>query len=1116
MSPTGSAQTWLGTGTGPASLDESTCTPTNCDSYQLTLTGTPADWVGKKAHIVISWPNTSGQTDYDVFVHKGSTTSGALVGSSATSGPGPEIVDLDPNQPGIGTGVFTVNVVYFLAAPPDQYTGTATAVSGAPVPTPTPSPGSTPTPTPIPPGTARFHNFVAPPGFGENAGEPSVGVNWLSENVVRAGSGHTFSNSLNAVLPNGGTETYYGGFLTEMLRITFDDCSSPANAFWEKKPVTLAATPRALGDPILFTDHGYPGQVGPGRTFVSQEEAQAGSTTDVTDNDGDTFMVSQGAGAPAGVDHQTVGAGPYHAPTPPTAMYPATGPKRAVYYASQSVTDARTSRSDDGGITFLPAVPMYTTADCGGLHGHIKVAPDGTVYVPNNACGGTDPIGHVDGQQAAIVSEDNGITWSIRAIPNSDTNIDRDPSIGIATDGTVYMGMQSADGHARISVTHDKGLHWSTPLDVGVASAAVTGPPVGGINNMVFPEVVAGDPNRAAFAFYGRTTAGNNYSQPDFPGVWYLYISTTYDGGAHWTTVNATPGDPIQRGGICGGGTCRNLLDFFDITIDKEGRVVVGWDDGCVGGCVNGGNNSFTAKATLTRQSGGKRMLAAFDPVEPTLPGAPAVTGTLTGSTVRLAWSIPDDGASPITGYHIFKGTGTTFTLLATTNVPNYTDATFVAGQKYRVTAINGIAEGPYCKEFVPVAGAVVNGCTLPGVQVINDLLPSGADNDSAQNTPADPRVNIKQLFMAEPFINAGTEQLIFTLLVAPSTAGAAPANSQWIIVWNRQGTQASDPNDAKYDRLYVAMVTDAAGTPTFEYGKFGIPINTSPPPLPDPSANSPAKFGVPDMGTYDPSTGIIRIKVANSKFRTIDGGPTKYVAGTDLAAINVRTYFNRPDYMSDPSALGRSQRSQNNASDITDNSTYSLAGNNACAPQAQVATAVSRKVHAAQGAFDVRLIPVDAGNGIEPRRGNGAFQIVVGFVSPVTFTGATVGGGGTATTTPGPNSPPTSEVTINLTGVADVQRVNGTLTGTSAGGAPINVVVPLAVLLGDVTADGVVNSGDTQRARTHSGELTDDNNFRDDVNLDGTVNSGDSTIIRARSGNGLPPAPPPAPEKID
>ncbi|MEP6955957.1 MAG: sialidase family protein, partial [Chthoniobacterales bacterium] len=502
ITPAGPTQNWVGTAAGGASLDESTCTPATCDAYTLTLTGTPANWVGKKAHIKISWPNATD--DFDVFVHKGTIT-GPVVASSATGGGGPEEVDLDPSIASIGTGPFVVNVVYFLVIPTDQYAGQATVVNGI-APTPTPSPGATPTPTPVPPGTPRYQTFAAPPGIGEDSGEPSIGINWNSENVVRPGSGHTFTNS-NGVILNGGTALYYGGLSTTALRVTFDDCSSPANAFWEVKPLQLAGTPRALGDPILFTNNVT------GRTFVSQEESAAGSTTDVSDDDLDTLLPSMGAGAFSGFDHQTVASGPYAGPTPPSATYPATGAKQAVYYAAQNVADARTSRSDDGGITFLPSIPMYTTAQCGGLHGHLKVTPDtpatranghiGTVYVPNNACGGTDPIGHVDGQQAAIVSEDNGLTWNVRPIPNSDTKSDRDPSIGIANDGTVYMGMQAADGHARISVTHDKGLTWTAPLDVGVNSANVTGAPNGGINNIVFPAVVAGGANRSAFAYYG-------------------------------------------------------------------------------------------------------------------------------------------------------------------------------------------------------------------------------------------------------------------------------------------------------------------------------------------------------------------------------------------------------------------------------------------------------------------------------------------------------------------------------------------------------------------------------------------------------------------------------------
>ncbi len=202
IGPAGPTITWAGTALGGASLDESTCTQgVNCDSYNLTLSGVPSDWAGKKAHVKISW--TGANDDYDVFVHKGSLT-GPLVASSAQGGAGPEEVDLDPNVASVGTGLFVVNVVYFTVVAGDEYTGTASVTGGAPTPTPTPSPGSTPTPTPSSVNAPRFQNYVAPPGAGEDSGEPSIGVNYLTENVVRPGSGHTFANS-NGTILNGGT-----------------------------------------------------------------------------------------------------------------------------------------------------------------------------------------------------------------------------------------------------------------------------------------------------------------------------------------------------------------------------------------------------------------------------------------------------------------------------------------------------------------------------------------------------------------------------------------------------------------------------------------------------------------------------------------------------------------------------------------------------------------------------------------------------------------------------------------------------------------------------------------------------------------------------------------------
>ncbi|HEY2125433.1 MAG TPA: sialidase family protein, partial [Chthoniobacterales bacterium] len=480
--------------------------------------------------------------------------------------------------------------------------------------------------TPTVAGNPRFFAYMSPAGVGDSAGEPSIGSNWTKETVF---TNHNLNGTDNSI-PNGGSTLYFGGFLPAMLKVTFNDCSSPAGALWEQKPLLSASTPRAAGDPILFTDQLT------GRTFVAQLEGltPAGATIDITDDDGDTFTPSDGV-VPSDVDHETLGGGPYHSPIPPDVnpLYP-----NAVYYASQSVAEARCLRSDTGGLVFSQgSAPMFTAATCDGLHGHVKVspatAPDaGTVYVPDKACGNVPLLN--GGNAAVAFSEDNGITWTVSEIPDGAAEGEWDPSVGIASDGTIYEGYQDINGHAKIAVGHHNPgslgapgtITWSPSVDVGSQL---------GLNNITFPAVVAGDPDRATFAFFGTTTAdclnctpvedhtgGSNNDPTLFTGVWYLFTASTFDGGQTWFTQNITPGDPIQRGPICGGSTCRNLLDFFGSTIDKEGRVLIGYDDGCVtSGCISGGANDYTAKAAIARQSGGRRMYATFDPVEPALPG---------------------------------------------------------------------------------------------------------------------------------------------------------------------------------------------------------------------------------------------------------------------------------------------------------------------------------------------------------------------------------------------------------------------------------------------------------------------------------------------------------------
>jgi hypothetical protein len=102
-----------------------------------------------------------------------------------------------------------------------------------------------------------------------------------------------------------------------------------------------------------------------------------------------------------------------------------------------------------------------------------------------------------------------------------------------------------------------------------------------------------------------------------------------YDGGKNWFTVDATPTDPVQLGGICiQGTTCpsgtRNLLDFNDITVDQSGRVFTAYTDGCIASASIAKGNSASAshtrldndqatKATIIRRSTGKGLFKSQD-----------------------------------------------------------------------------------------------------------------------------------------------------------------------------------------------------------------------------------------------------------------------------------------------------------------------------------------------------------------------------------------------------------------------------------------------------------------------------------------------------------------------
>jgi hypothetical protein len=171
------------------------------------------------------------------------------------------------------------------------------------------------------------------------------------------------------------------------------------------------------------------------------------------------------------------------------------------------------------------------------------------------------------------------------------------------------------------------------------------------------------------------------------------------------------------------------------------------------------------------------------------------------------------------------------------------------------------------------------------------------------------------------------------------------------------------------------------------------------------------------------------------------------------------------------------------------------------------LAAVVSRKVHGSGGTFDVDL-PLD-GSGIECRSGdiNNDYTLVFTFANPLTSVGGVSVTSGTGSVSGGTIGTDAHQYIVDLTGVANAQRLTITLSNVYdvAGNISSSVSITMSLLIGDTTADGFVNSGDISQTKSQSGQNVSATNFREDVNTDGSINSGDIALVKSKSGTALP-----------
>ena len=357
---------------------------------------------------------------------------------------------------------------------------------------------------------------------------------------------------------------------------------------WEEKqdPALCAPTtsdPYGWVDPV--TD----------RVFNVQMMGLESSWICWSDNDGETWAGNpHDSGTTPLNDHIKLATGPWtDSGYGLVGQFSQTVYETAVYYCYNKLAGIFCFTSFDGGASFEAGgqiVGLATTN--GGLHGAISTAPDGTVYVTPRVATPT-----------VIVSKDNGFSWFERTMGEDQgtPNPRKNSEVSTDSESNAYHVWTGADEGIYLARSTDSGETWEQEsLRVSPSQVIST----------AFPQTDAGDPGRFAVTYLGSENVsllnesnldgnpwdGNGHYAPN-EVHYHLYVTfslNALDEDPVFHTRRLTT-DPVQVGAIClnsgdcrsdQGGSNRNLLDFNDLHIDREGRVFIAIADGCTGECA--------------------------------------------------------------------------------------------------------------------------------------------------------------------------------------------------------------------------------------------------------------------------------------------------------------------------------------------------------------------------------------------------------------------------------------------------------------------------------------------------------------------------------------------------
>jgi len=203
------------------------------------------------------------------------------------------------------------------------------------------------------------------------------------------------------------------------------------------------------------------------------------------------------------------------------------------------------------------------------------------------------------------------------------------PVIAVDRAGNLYAVWSLGAGAIYMVTSTDRGDTWSQPKRVSPPAMA---------GSIIMPWVVAGDPGRAAVAWYRGSLPGNPNS---LANEWTIHMAQTLnalDAAPAFQTVQVSQ-NVIHRGEICLAGTLcdatgrdRSFLEYPSIDMDSKGAAVVVYNDNT--------NQSEGPYVMLAKQATGPSLLASVgslgrEPGAVTL-SAPSSGALINGDTLTL------------------------------------------------------------------------------------------------------------------------------------------------------------------------------------------------------------------------------------------------------------------------------------------------------------------------------------------------------------------------------------------------------------------------------------------------------------------------------------------------